>query len=424
MGMESTSYDYALKKDREDPLKHFRAQFYFPQLVEGLPCLYFTGNSLGLQPKSASQALQIELDNWAKYGVEGHFHGDHPWFHYHEFFTENAAKLVGAIPHEVVVMNNLTVNLHLLFASFYRPKGAKTKILMEGGAFPSDMYMVESQINFHGGNYNQDAIEMTPRDGEHHLRTEDILQAIEENKEELALVFFSGVQYYTGQAFDMKAITEKAHECGVLAGFDLAHAAGNLKMDLHNWGVDFATWCSYKYLNSGPGSVSGMYIHEKHGLDPETPRLAGWWGHNAKERFKMKKGFLPEPGATGWQLSNAPIFSMAVHMKSLQMFAEAGMDRLSAKGLELNRYLEVVVLEAARTNTELEFEIITPQERGCQLSILTGDNGKELFDYLSANHVVADWREPNVIRMAPVPMYNSFSDVWQFGEILKRFGKE
>jgi kynureninase len=419
--METSAQDYALKMDREDPLKHFRDQFHFPQLVEGKPCLYFTGNSLGLQPKSAGEALQIELDNWAKYGVEGHFHGDHPWFHYHEFFTENTAKLVGALPHEVVVMNNLTVNLHLLFASFYRPSGKRTKILMEGGAFPSDMYMVESQINFHGGDYERDAIEMKPREGEHHLRTEDILRTIEDNRKELALVFFSGVQYYTGQAFDMKAITQKAHEYDILCGFDLAHAAGNLKMDLHEWGVDFATWCSYKYLNSGPGSVSGVYVHERHGLDPQTPRLAGWWGHAADERFKMKKGFIPEPGAAGWQLSNAPVFSMAIHRKSLEMFAEAGMEALSKKGAELNRFLEDRVMNAARENSKLSFEIITPEERGCQLSILTGENGKELFDFLTENHVVADWREPNVIRMAPVPMYNSFMDVYQFGEILKNF---
>jgi kynureninase len=419
--MDMKSEDYAVSMDQQDPLAHFRDQFLFPTRSNGDKATYFTGNSLGLQPKGAQEALQVELDNWAKYGVDGHFEGTNPWFYYHQFFAENTAKLVGAKEHEVVVMNNLTVNLHLLFMSFYQPTKKKYKILMEGGAFPSDMYMVESQIKQRGFDYDDATIELKPRAGEHHLRTEDILAAIDEHKDELALVFFSGVQYYTGQAFDMKTITDKAHEHGILAGFDLAHAAGNLKLDLHHWGVDFAAWCSYKYLNSGPGSVSGVYIHEKHGLDPETPRLSGWWGHKESERFKMERNYIPEPGAAGWQLSNAPVFSMAIHKLSLEMFISAGMDNLVEKGRALNAYAEQLVRKASAENPNLSFEIITPEERGCQLSILTGNDGKALFDALAKEDIIADWREPNVIRLAAVPMYNSFGDVKRFGDALGQF---
>jgi kynureninase len=294
---------------------------------------------------------------------------------------------------------------------------------MEGGAFPSDMYAVESQVRFHGLNPETDIIEIVPREGEFHLRTEDILDAIEREAENLALVFFSGVQYYSGQAFDIPAITAAAHRAGAIAGFDLAHAAGNLLLNLHDWNVDFAAWCTYKYLNSGPGGVSGVFIHEKHGLDPATPRLAGWWGHKEDVRFQMRKGYIPEPGAAGWQLSNAPVLSMAAHLASLDLFDEAGMEALSAKSARLTAWLEFVLKEVARRNPALDYRIITPPppHRGAQISFLTGENGKALFDHLNSLGIVTDWREPNVIRLAPVPMYNSFGDVYRLGEALLGF---
>lgn len=416
------SLSFAQKADREDALSAYRDQFFIPQ-HEGRDGVYLTGNSLGLQPKGAAKALQQELDDWAELGVEGHFHGKHPWFHYHKFFAEDSARLVGALPHEVVVMNNLTVNLHLMFVSFYRPREGRYKILMEAGAFPSDMYAVESQVRFHAYEYDDAVIELKPREGEHSLRTEDILDTIEEYKDELALVFFSGVQYYSGQAFDMEAIAAKSRENGITVGFDLAHAAGNLVLKLHDWGVDFACWCSYKYLNSGPGSVSGCFVHERHANNPELPRFAGWWGRKEEGRFEMTRGFVPEYGAAGWQLSNAPVLSMAVHRLSLQMFSEAGIENLRKKGDQLTSWLEFVLKHVANEKASLDFEIITPPlpHRGSQLSVLTGSNGKALFDYLTKRGVIADWREPNVIRMAPVPMYNSFEDIYRLGEIMLAF---
>jgi kynureninase len=414
------SREFALELDRQDELSGYRDRFFIPQ-HDGKDCVYLTGNSLGLQPKSAIDKIQQELKDWAQYGVEGHFDGKNPWFHYHKFFSESAAKVVGAQPHEVVVMNNLTVNLHLMMVSFYRPTKERYKIIMEGGAFPSDQYAMESQAKFHGFAYEDAVIEVNPREGEHHLRTEDILQVIEDHKDSVALVMFSGVQYYTGQAFNMEAITKKAHEVGALAGFDLAHAAGNLVLNLHDWGADFAVWCSYKYMNSGPGGVSAAFIHERHANNPDLPRFAGWWGHLEAERFLMKKGYIPEYGAAGWQLSNAPVMTMAVHRASLDIFDEVSMERLNRKSVPLNAYLQFVVEEAARTNNKLSFEIITPEERGCQLSVLTGENGKELFDHLTKHGVIADWREPNVIRMAPVPLYNSYEDIYRFGQILAGF---
>jgi kynureninase len=385
--------------------------------------MYFTGNSLGLQPKAAEAALRTELEDWKNLGVEGHFQGKNPWFHYHKFLTENAALVVGAKPLEVVVMNQLTSNLHFLFVSFYRPEAKRFKIIMEVGAFPSDMYLVESQVRYHGFNPDEAIIEVKPRDGEHALRHEDIIATIDEHKDSVALVFFSGVQYYTGQVFNIEAITKKAHEVGAVAGFDLAHAAGNIDLQLHQWQVDFAAWCSYKYLNSGPGSVGGVFVHENHAYNKDLPRFAGWWGHNENERFKMLKGFDADAGAAGWQLSNAPVFSMAVHKVSLDIFAKAGMSKLVEKGKQLNAYLNFVINEAITANTSLELNIITPQapERGCQISVLTGDNGKQLFDFLTQNGVIADWRNPNVIRMAPVPLYNSFEDIYRFGQILQSF---
>jgi len=414
------SAKYAQELDSQDSLARFRDQFYIPK-VNGKESLYFTGNSLGLQPKTARMAVEQEMKDWEEQGVEGHFHGKNPWFHYHKFLTEGAAYVVGAKPLEVVVMNNLTVNLHFMMVSFYQPKGERYKILMEGGAFPSDMYAMESQVKFHGYAYDDAVIEMYPREGEHSLRTSDILDTIEKHKDELALVMFSGVQYYTGQAFQMEKICSKAHSVGAFCGFDLAHAAGNLQLRLHDWDVDFAVWCSYKYLNSGPGGVSGVFVHERHANNPDLPRFAGWWGHKESERFLMKKGYIPEPGAAGWQLSNAPVLSKAVHKASLAIFQEAGMEQLVNKGRLLNSYLEFVIRDAAEENPSLSFEIITPQDRGCQLSVLTGKNGKELFDYLTKNGVIVDWREPNVIRLAPVPLYNSFTDIFQFGALLKEF---
>ena len=410
----------AQKLDQEDPLRNYRSQFYMPPGKRRKEQLYFTGNSLGLQPKAVEKYIMQELEDWRAYGVEGHFHGKNPWFKYHHFFDKEA-KIVGAKPEEVVVMNNLTVNLHLLLVSFYRPTKTRYKIIMEAGAFPSDMYVIESQVKHHGFSYDDAVIEMIPREGEYHLRTEDILAKIEETGDELALLFFSGVQYYTGQRFNIQALTEAAHRVGALAGFDCAHAAGNIKLELHDWKVDFAAWCTYKYMNSGPGGVSGVFIHEKHGNNPDTPRFAGWWGHKESERFQMKRGFIPEPGAAGWQLSNAPVLTMAAHKASLDMFDEVGMDALVEKGAKLNAFLEQVVIDAQASNDKLEFEVITPEERGCQLSMLTNENGKALFDYLTENDVIADWREPNVIRLAPVPLYNSFMDIWEFGELLKGF---
>jgi kynureninase len=409
--------NFAQQLDLQDELRSFRSEFYFPQ-HEGNDVIYLTGNSLGLQPKSAMAALQTELNDWAKFGVEGHFQGTNPWFHYHKFFSESAANVVGALPSEVVVMNNLTVNLHLMMVSFYRPTKERYKIIMEAGAFPSDQYAMESQVKFHGYRYEDAVIEVSPRAGEYALRTEDILDVIENNRDSVALVMFSGVQYYTGQAFDIEAITKAAHAAGAIAGFDLAHAAGNLKLNLHDWQVDFAVWCSYKYLNSGPGGVSGVFVHEKHGENPDLPRFAGWWGHREDVRFKMQKGFIPEKGAAGWQLSNAPVLSMAVHKASLEIFDRAGMDRLVAKSKLLSGYLEFVLKDVSVRNDSISLTVITPSERGCQLSVLAGSNARKLFDYLTQNGVVADWREPEVIRMAPVPLYNSFEDIYRLGEMI------
>lgn len=415
---------FAREKDQQDSLKEFRNEFIFTTDNSDTTQLYFCGNSLGLQPKSAKNALENELQDWAKWGVEGHFHGRKPWFHYHKFLTDYSAEVVGAKPIEVVVMNQLTVNLHLLMASFYQPANQRYKIIMEAGAFPSDMYAVESQVRFHGYEYDDAVIELKPRSGEHTLRTEDILQSIEDHKNEIALVFFSGVQYYTGQLFDIQKITQKAHEIGAIAGFDLAHAAGNAELHLHDWDVDFAAWCSYKYLNSGPGNVSGVFIHEKHSTNPKTFRLSGWWGYREDKRFLMQRGYQPEPGAAGWQMSNAPVFGMAVHLSSLEIFHKAGIQNLRNKSIELTSYLEFVLKEVQITNPKLKFEIITPNnptERGAQLSLLVLENGKSIFDHLTHNQIIADWREPNVIRIAPTPLYNSFEDVFKLGEVLSKY---
>lgn len=415
------SQDFAKRLDETDPLKKFRNRFYIPQ-QNGKDVIYFTGNSLGLQPKSTKDYINKELDDWAKLGVEGHFHAGNPWYSYHELFPGALSKILGILSEEVVVMNQLTVNLHVLLTTFYRPTKERYKIICEARAFPSDQYALESQAQLHGLNPDEVIIAVSPREGEHHIRTEDIISVIEEHGTSAALVFFGGVNYYSGQAFDMEAITSAAHKAGAFAGFDLAHAAGNIKMELHNWKVDFACWCSYKYLNSGPGSVAGVYIHQKHAANTSLPRLAGWWGYDKHTRFQMNPGFKPIPTAEGWQLSNAPVLSMAAHKASLDIFEEAGMDALTAKSKKLTGYLFFILNQINSSHSKKLIEVITPQnhnEYGCQVSMLMMDNGKVIFNKLTKEGIVADWREPNVIRVAPVPLYNRFEEVWQFGNIIK-----
>ena len=415
--------DFARQLDEQDPLKNFRDKFYFPTFHEKT-VRYFTGNSLGLQPKTVASYIQQELEDWQKYGVEGHFMAKRPWFAYHENLTEKVAKIVGAKPIEVVVTHSLTTNLHLLMVSFYRPQGKRTKILCEAKAFPSDQYALESQVKFHGLNLADHLVEVGPRAGEQLIREEDILSKIEELGDELALVMIGGVNYYTGQLFDMAAITKAGHSVGAIVGFDLAHAAGNINLQLHEWGLDFAAWCSYKYLNSSPGGVSGMFVHERHANKPELPRFAGWWGHDKSSRFMMEPGFKPMQGAEGWQLSNAPVLGMAAHLASVEIFEEAGMDRIGEKRDLMTAFLEFVIDDISERNKDrVSFELITPRDktkRGAQLSIMAKGQGKALFDALSAEGVVADWREPNVIRVAPAPLYNSFEDCYWFGQLLEK----
>ena len=411
--------EFAREMDAQDPLAQFRNRFYIPQ-KDGKDCIYLCGNSLGLQPKSVREKIEQELIDWQNLGVEGHFHGKNPWFSYHHFLSKETANLVGAKESEVVVMNSLSVNLNLLMLSFYTPTATRNKILVEAGAFPSDYYAVEQIIKMKGFDPNECMVECKPKAGQHTLETADILQQIESLGDSLALVMFGGVNYYTGQYFDLKSITTAGHQVGANVGFDLAHATGNLPMQLHDWNIDFATWCSYKYLNSGPGGTSGVFVHERYGNNPDLPRLAGWWGHDEKTRFLMKKGFVPQEGAAGWQMSNAQIFPMAIHKASLEIFEEAGLNNLRQKSVLLTGFLEFLI-DAANKEKELGFEIITPRnlnERGCQISLLTKANGKELFNQLTEKGVIADWREPNVIRVAPVPLYNSFEDVFTFVSLL------
>lgn len=414
--------DFARSLDAQDPLADFRDKFLFPTFHEK-EVRYFTGNSLGLQPKSTREYINKELDAWAKYGVEGHFLAEKPWFAYHEFLSEKAAKVVGALPSEVVITHSLTTNLHLLMVSFYRPQGKRTKILCEAKAFPSDQYALESQVKFHGLNVNEHLVEVAPREGEHLIREEDVLSKIAELGDELALVMIGGVNYYTGQLFDMKTITAAGHAVGAVVGFDLAHAAGNINLQLHDWGVDFAAWCSYKYMNSSPGGVSGIFVHQRHEYNPELPRFAGWWGYDKETRFLMEPGFNPMRGAEGWQLSNAPVLGMAAHLASLDIFEAAGMERIGTKRDRMTAFLEYVIDDISERNKDrVTFEIITPREikkRGAQLSILVHGQGKALFDALSEEGVVADWREPNVIRIAPAPLYNSYEDCYWFGQLLE-----
>ncbi len=421
------SAKFAAELDAADPLATFRERFHFPRDANGERVLYFTGNSLGLQPKTVREYVGQELEDWADLAVEGHVHAKNPWLPYHEFLTEHMAEVVGALPVETVVMNSLTVNLHLLMISFYRPSGKRRKIVIEKGAFPSDQYAVRSQIQFHFGNERESGrsgegenrlIELAPRAGEATLRTEDIVEAIRENGDEIALVLLGGVNYYTGQAFDFEAITKAGHDAGAIVGFDCAHAAGNLELKLHDWNVDFAAWCSYKYLNAGPGGIAAVFVHERHAERFDLPRFAGWWGHDKQTRFLMGDEFRPMRGAEGWQISNPPILQMAALRASLEIFHEAGISNLRLKSKVLTGYLEFLLTEI---DTE-RIEIITPddpEQRGCQLSIRVRESDHSLFDAISEAGVIADWREPDVIRVAPVPLYNSFTDVYKFSRILR-----
>lgn len=416
-GRSDSEFSNAEAMDVADPLASFRDRFHFPETLGDERPLYFTGNSLGLMPKKAREYVEQELDDWSRLAVDGHLHARNPWLPYHEFLTEPMARLVGALPSETVVMNALTVNLHLMMVSFYRPTLDRYKIVIEKGAFPSDQYAVESQIKWHKGDPNW-LVELTPREGETILRTEDVLETIDRKGGTIALIMLGGVNYYTGQAFDMAAVTAKGHEKGCVVGFDCAHAAGNLELRLHDWDVDFAVWCSYKYLNGGPGAVAGAFVHERHSHSFEVPRFAGWWGNNKQTRFLMRPEFDCLPGAEGWQLSNPPILQMAALRASLEIFDEATMAVLRDKSVKLTGYLESLIdsIEDAR------IEVITPRDpaqRGCQLSIRVRGGDRSLHQKLSQLGVVSDWREPDVIRVAPAPLYNSFADVFRFYEILK-----
>lgn len=406
------SLRFARRLDRADPLRSYRAAFLIPK-VRGNDAIYFTGNSLGLQPRHAAGYLQQELDDWASLGVEGHMHARRPWLYYHRFAKKALARLTGAKVSEVVAMNQLTVNLHLMLATFFRPTTDRYKIVAEAGAFSSDQYALETQLKWHGLDPNDALIEVAPRNGEFTLQMEDILNVINTHGDTLALVLWGGVQYYTGQFFDIKKITAAAHNVGAIAGFDLAHAIGNVPLALHRDQVDFAVWCSYKYLNSGPGGLAGAFVHEKHGRNGKLPRLAGWWGHDERARFQMKKGFIPMPGADGWQVSNVPIFQGAAHLAALELFEKARMPALRRKSIQLTGFLEFLLLQIDPDGRC--FRIITPDDpngRGCQLSIYMNRHGKRISDALSQQGIITDWREPNVIRAAPVPLYNTFEDVY------------
>ena len=413
--------EFAQSLDAQDELRKYRDEFHFPH-VNGKQVIYFTGNSLGLQPKRTKSYVDEVMADWANLAVEGHFYSDKPWWDYQERFAVPLSDIVGAKPAEVGVMNTLTVNLHLLMVSFYNPTPHKYKIICEEKAFPSDQYMFQSQVKFHGFDPKDAIVEIKRREGEANIRLEDVLAKIEEVGSELALVLIGGVNYYTGQVFDMKTITAAGQKYGAYVGWDLAHAAGNIKLELHDWNVDFAAWCSYKYMNSGPGNASGFFVHEKHHNDKELNRFAGWYGHNKERRFKMEPDFDPVHGADGWQISNLPILSLAPYLASVEMFAEVGMDKLIAKRNLITSYLEFVLHEIDKELEGADFEILTPsnqEERGCQLSVYLHGQGRELFEYLMKNGVITDWREPNVIRLAPAPFYCSFEDMYEFGQILK-----
>ena len=405
--------EFAAAMDARDPLAHFRDRFFIPRIKTGNDCIYLCGHSLGLQPKTASAYIEQELRDWAEFGVEGHFHASHPWMPYHRLLTQQSAALVGAHPAEVVVMNSLTVNLHLMMASFYRPTIERHKILVEGGAFPSDQYAAKSQIRFHGFNPDSSLLELTPREGETCMRDEDIEALIEREGGSIALILIGGVNYVTGQAFDMAEITKAGQRKGCAVGFDLAHAVGNIPLQLHDWGPDFAVWCNYKYLNGGPGCVGGCFVHERSTHARQLPRLAGWWGHNEATRFEMRPDFHPMEGAEGWQLSNPPILALAALRASLDIFYEAGLERLRSKSLSLTGYMQFLLDQQEAP----KFSLITPREenrRGAQFSIRLPRGGRELCDQLAVAGVIGDWREPDTFRIAAVPLYNSYQDVYRF----------
>ncbi|UKT65523.1 kynureninase [Pedobacter mucosus] len=421
------SLAFAKAQDKKDELGLYRSQFLFPK-KNNKEFIYLCGNSLGLQPKVASEVIKSQLDSWADFAVEGWFEGDAPWMFYHKELKRLMAPIVGALPTEVCPMNTLTINLHLLLVSFYQPKGTKFKIIMEGGAFPSDQYAIESQVKFHGFDPNNAIIEVFPREGEETLRTEDIVAKIEANGDEIALVLFGGINYYTGQWYDMETITKAGHKVGAIVGWDLAHAAGNVPVQLHDWGVDFACWCSYKYQNAGPGGIGAIFVHEKHFENNNLNRFAGWWGYQEKKRFKMEKGFIPDDGADGWQVSCTQVIPMALYHASLQIFESAGfLKKLRLKSINLTGYLEFIINQINIILEVEQFKIITPREsesRGAQLSIIANKNGKQIFDDLVLNHILGDWREPNVIRLSPIPLYNSFEDIYLTGLALLDISKK
>jgi kynureninase len=409
---------FAADLDNKDPLRTYRSRFHIPKQSDDTDAIYFCGNSLGLQPKNARDYVLQELDDWARLGVHGHLNARHPWLPYHEFLTEQTARSIGAKPAEVVVMNTLTLNLHLMMVSFYRPNAMRHKIVIESNAFPSDRYAAASQIRFHGFDPGRSLIELKPRTGETFIRTEDIEDVIETDGESIALVLLGGVNYYSGQAFEMARIARAGHAKGCIVGFDLAHATGNLVLKLHDWDVDFAVWCSYKYLNGGPGSIGGCFVHERYGHSLDLPRFTGWWGHDKTIRFRMDPEFIAIAGAEGWQLSNPPILPLAALRASMEIFDEVGMEKLAAKSEVLTAYLEFL-LDSIKSP---RFAIITPRDhgqRGAQLSLRFVSDGREIHNLLTRKGVVCDWREPDVIRVAPVPLYNSFTEVYNFATILK-----
>ncbi|MFV1450638.1 kynureninase [Maribacter sp. HS] len=408
---------FAQSLDAQDDLSTYRDEFIFPK-INGKEVIYFTGNSLGLQPKRTKSFVDGVMKDWAELAVEGHFYAEKPWWDYHERLAEPLAKVVGALPEEISVMNTLTVNLHLLMVSFYNPTQKRFKILCEEKAFPSDQYMFQSQVRFHGLDPDETIVEIKKREGEHHWRTEDILAKIEELGDELALVLIGGVNYYNGQVMDMEAITKAGKAVGANVGWDLAHAVGNVELKLHEWDADFASWCSYKYMNSGPGNASGIFVNKKHLNKKDIQRFEGWWGTKKETRFLMKPEFEPMENADAWQISNVPVLSVAPYLASLTMFEEVGMHKLIEKRNLIVSYLEFILQEIDK-EVDSTFEIITPADRGCQLSVFLHGQGKALFNYLMENGVVTDWREPNVIRLAPAPFYSTFEDMYRFGQILK-----
>jgi kynureninase len=416
--MHKNTLEYAQQCDQNDPIRDFRSQFHLPTDAHGNPMIYLCGNSLGLQPKSTEQYIKQELDDWAKLGVEGHTHAQKPWLPYHEFLTDQMAAIVGAKPEEVVIMNTLTVNLHLMMVSFYRPTKTRYKIIIESDAFPSDKYAVESQLEMHGIDPKDGLLLWYPPKGEAICRMQDLERLLNDNKDEVALIMIGSTNYYSGQAFPLKEITRLGHQHGAMVGFDLAHGAGNIQPNLHECGADFAVWCSYKYLNSGPGSLGGCFVHERHRHNPELKRFAGWWGHNKESRFNMRQEFDVLPGAEGWQLSNPPILSMAAIRASLQVFADAGFDKIRQKSVQLTGFLEFLLNDMGDPN----IQIITPsdpQQRGSQLSIQVKNADRKLHDALTEQGVISDWREPDVIRVAPAALYTRFEDVYEFINRLK-----